>query len=234
MSKSPYHLKVHAELFPEYPQGKMLNNKQRPKMSTILSAVDTSRSKSDNSKFKMNRRENRHPNELRLTRDTFYNYTHPLSFDNILFPLDNSLDKITNNSYPDKITVESFYKIPKTSRFFPPIEEQKSTNMQEILHVFGNNNASKKTIFRTSSDIGNDKSSESNDLHMRKMPEYEVDNDKADFLIEEVTPEVVPMYYNYTVPVNPFTCVVLQPYNADIDAQDKFSKFDIEVSIFKA
>ncbi|XP_013179221.1 PREDICTED: alpha-mannosidase 2-like [Papilio xuthus] len=227
MSKSPYHLKVHAELFPEYPQGKMLNNKQRPKMSTLLSAVDTIRSKSDTS-FKMSRRENRHPNELRLTRDTFYNFTHPLSFDNVLFPLDNSLDKISNNSYSDKITVESFYKIPKTSRFFPPVEEQKPSNMQEILHVFGNESASKKTIFRTSSDIGNDKSSESNDLHIRKMPEYEVDNDKADFLIEEVTPEVIPMYYNYTVPVNPFTCVVLQPYNADIDAQDKFSKFDIE------
>ncbi|XP_068632406.1 alpha-mannosidase 2-like [Battus philenor] len=235
MSSSPYRLKVHAALFPGYAQGKMLHNKQRPKISTILSAVDTLRSISASSKIKMNRRENKHPNELRLARETLYNNSHSLPADNILFPLDNSLDRIFNNSFPDAITVESFYQMPRTSRFFPPVEEQilqrpereENYKVSDIHHIYGNSSVPKKSIFRETSDV-NDKSAEPNDLHIRKLPEYDVDTDKVDFLIEEITPEIVPMYYNYTAPSNPYSCVVLQQYKADIDAQEKFCNFDIE------
>lgn len=239
MSSSPYQIKGHAALFPGYVQGKKLYNNQRPRISTILSAVDTLRSIGSSSKFKLQRRENRQQVEIRSARETFENYTYSLPSDTILFPIDNSLDRALNNSFPDEITVERVYHVPRPSQFFPPVEDQilhKSeleTNYKLFQNQKLNGNASEypQEIFTTNLD-GNEKSIDEVDFNARKLPEHNVNIDKEDFLVEEMTHDrLFSTFYNYSVPTNSNNCVVLQQYEADIDAQMKFSELTIEVCI---
>ncbi|CAK1588317.1 unnamed protein product [Parnassius mnemosyne] len=239
LSSGPYRTKVHEALFSGVSQVKqVLHKKQRPKMSTILSAVDTTRGASGYSKFKMGIRGNLHPNELRLARETL---TKISPSNSVLFPEDNKLDKINNNSYTQELTVNSFYEIPKPSRFFPLVDEQiiqrakvkindkiddKGKPMLKLGNQESHTKNSEKGMFVINTDV-NEKSSDINDLHVQKLQEFDVDSDKVDFLIEEGTPNVFPLY-NYSIPFNRHTCVTLQQYKADIDAQEKFSEFEIE------
>ncbi|CAG4962198.1 unnamed protein product [Parnassius apollo] len=235
LSSGPYRTKVHEALFSGYTQVKqVLNKKQRPKISTLLSAVDTFRGASGYSKFKRGGRGNRHPNELRLARETLTKITPSNS---VLFPEDNRLDKINNSSFTPEITVNSFYEIPKPSRFFPLVDEQimqrsehKIEDKGKPIFTLGNREShtknSVKGVFVANTDI-NEKSLAINDIHVQKLQEYDVDSDKVDYLIEEGTPNIFPLY-NYSIPFKGYTCVTLQQYKADIDAQEQFSEFEIE------
>ncbi|XP_028162979.1 alpha-mannosidase 2-like [Ostrinia furnacalis] len=229
---------------PGYAQVKTLFHKmQRPKMSTILSSVETGRGKSTYSKMKIARNEN--PLELRLARNTFNNITMALlqssTEESILFQPPGA----KNNSFPGEVTVESYYQIPSPSKFFPSVDDRDLQSVEQKINTKDNTIViPARPVEKDNSSIlvkgifiadANEKSPNAvSDLRSSgtsgNMISSEND-EKADFLLEELSGDgSFGSRYSYNVTTNPYTCVIVQGNKADIDAQAQFSSFDIEPS----
>lgn len=241
---SQSHDSTNAVLMPPgYAQVKTLFHKrQRPKISTILSSVETGRSKSTYSRMKIARNEKINPFELRLARNTFNNLTNALQSateESMLFPHHTG----RNNSYPSDAAMETLYQIPTASKFFPTADErdfqsiEQKKNFKEssivIPAVSGtekeNGSLLVKGIFIADKNTNDQFISPGNEVRNTDTTSSENDQ-KVDFLLEEVsTYGAAVSPYNFNITDNPYTCTTVQEIQSDIDASSQFSNFDIEV-----
>lgn len=223
-----------------YTQVKTVFHKmQRPKMSTILSSVETGRGKATYSRTKIARNEIAPPIELRHARNTINNVTlmdfQSTTVQSILFqPFSR------NNSYPEKVSVGTYYQMrePAPSKFFPSGDDRELQSVEQKI------NARDSTIVIPASPVGKENSSvivkgifiadtkgKSKNLitDLRSNVAISAENDeKVDFLLEEVSDSM--SRYSYNVTNNPYTCIVMQETKADIDAPAQFSNLNIEVN----
>ncbi|XP_038216678.1 alpha-mannosidase 2-like [Zerene cesonia] len=208
-------------MFPGYTQVKGgVHKMQRPRVSTILSSVETGRSKATYSKMKLSK--NGHQNELRLARDTFYNTSDLPSKTNVLFPDYTSPYIITNMSNSGEILLEEIGQIPPLNNF--PLTN--TVNMKSDANVLiDNNNSVLQNVYEVQY---TKQSSKKFDINASlAVTEYDIDQDKADFLIEEPS---IQMHLNQTqnIPILTYNCKNLLQQRVDIDAQEKLLEFDIE------
>ncbi|XP_073951361.1 alpha-mannosidase 2-like isoform X2 [Choristoneura fumiferana] len=230
-------LRIHeAHMFPFHAQVKtMFSSRQRPK-SAIIASMETGRGKSY-SRTRIAHTEKLLPIELRLTRNTYQNISMASPIKNEPFFSDKNL---YNVSPPVAAIVENFRKIP-SSNFFPPVDEnvmqnpvprpvtkektiiipdyREHTKRYDTLQVRGliRPNVTKNT---KPEDAEVKYSTESTEID---------DGDKADYLIEEPSGSQPRSFvYSRNISANQLKCTVVKTMNADIDAQMKFSEFDIE------
>lgn len=224
-------------------QTKMFNRVHRPKISTILSNVDTSRGKSMHTKAIRNSL----PNDLRMARNTVSVKDQIVqTFASNEYFLDEKIDNSTVNT---KIVVEAHsLNIPKESKFFPPIEEQElqsieQKNSKEMTVVFpeplepkDNSSAHLTGMFmankNTSEKLHTLFTSQIFPPEVIEADSPEEDSNKADYLLHGNPVDIENLYsYNFNVSINPYVCEILHVVDADIDAQKKYADFDIEVKI---
>ncbi|XP_072930308.1 alpha-mannosidase 2-like [Epargyreus clarus] len=232
----------HAMIFPGYAQVKTVIHKmQRPKISTILSSVETSRSKATYSKMKMTKNNSVSSNELRSTRNVFDNVTHPDVGDpnNVLFPDFDLKNQLINTSYPGNIALETFYHIPATSRFFSNINQDASNKKEKedldnntiIIPVPGDDrNLIVQSIFKPANDLNLKTDNALANILSPKttVSDIDADNEKPDFILEEVADSISPSTYQYNISIYPYICSVIPKSKADFDALKKFTQFDVE------
>lgn len=222
-------------MFPGYTHVKSVIHKmQRPKISTILSSIDTGRSKSMYSRMNMSKHDNTQPYELRIARDAIADVIRQ-SEDNFIFGDSESVSLSDDNDTDVKLS----YAIP-TSRFFTALDEPRQpdaskryensisipeNSIQDVKNnIFVNSVSDKNTTLNEKYDpnLTEDKSQKLN------KSSYDVEIEKADFLIEEAPVIIESSFYNMTEMVS-YICAALHQAKADIDAQEKFSHLDIEV-----
>ncbi|XP_022832907.1 alpha-mannosidase 2-like [Spodoptera litura] len=226
-------------LFPTNEMKTVFHNIQRPKISTMLTSLETSKGKAPYSKTKISNPAT--TNELRLTRNTFtdINVTRepPRERTAVYHNFTNA-----NNI---KLAIKNYYQIPTPSKFFPPIEEhgmhtsteQRGTSSKEntvIIPNFHKTNNDKediqvKGILIPKSKIKTQTESTASAVRrqtMHSIIEIDPENEKADFLIEGLPMDSTLFTYNLTS--DPYTCSVLKIIKTDIDAQEKFSQLNIE------
>lgn len=222
-------------MFPGYTHVKSVIHKmQRPKISTILSSIDTGRSKSMYSRMNMSKHDNTQPYELRIARDAIADVIRQ-SEDNFIFGDSESVSLSDDNDTDVKLS----YAIP-TSRFFTALDEPRQSDaskpyensisipensIQDVKNnIFVNSVSDKNTTLNKKYDpnLTEDKSQKLN------KSSYDVEMEKVDFLIEEAPVVIESSFYNTTETV-PYICAALHQAKADIDAQEKFSHLDIEV-----
>ncbi|CAH2103091.1 unnamed protein product [Euphydryas editha] len=223
-------------MFPGYTQVKSVIHKmQRPKISTIVSSIDTGRSKSMFSRMNISKNDNIRPYELRMARDAIANVIRQ-NEDNFIFGDTESVSLSDVNDTDMKVP----YAIP-TSNFFTSLDESKqhdasphnknSISIPENSVQDTNNNIFVNSIFVSNKNIALNNTYDIN-LNNTQLPKlskssYEVDLEKADFLIEEAPAAIEASFYNTTEMV-PYICTALHEAKADIDAQEKYSHLDIE------
>lgn len=203
---------------------------QRAKVSTILSSLENARGKSAYTKFNTGRKENMFPSELRHARNTF-NLNRTLHTGS--FPdqgVGNEIKNLTDFS------VNTYYEIPSQSKFFPPVEEHNSEQksirdntiiIPEIKEPMPN----QSSLLVQGIYIAN---SETKPIASLKSQSLEVsadtDSDRVDYLIEGKSIGADTNSYHYNATLDMFTCLSIKRSVADLDAQEKFSEFDIEVN----
>lgn len=203
---------------------------QRAKVSTILSSLENARGKSAYTKFNTGRKENMFPSELRHARNTFnLNGTlHTIG----TFPdhgVGHELKNLTD------ISINTYYELPSQSKFFPPVEEHNSEQksirdntiiIPEIKETMPN----QSSLLVQGIYIAN---SELKPIPPMKSQSLEggadVDSDRVDYLIEGKSIDADTNSYHYNATSDMFTCLSIKRSVADLDAQEKFSEFDIEV-----
>lgn len=220
-------------------QTNMIHKKQRQKITTIFSAVDTVRNKSAPSK-KMSR--NGFPNEFRTAR-------------NILLAPNRALQPFTGNDYSAPINMDhkqenniaktNPYPVLRESKFFPPVEDQELQSIEQ-------KNSKENIVFPEEMD-----SKVNNGMHLKSVfmahknsteridnvlqpklypPEIIIadspdgDSNKADYLLHG-NPVDIETMYSFNSSVNPYVCETLTEVDADIDAQNKYFSLNIEVII---
>ncbi|PZC81863.1 hypothetical protein B5X24_HaOG211876 [Helicoverpa armigera] len=230
-----------ALLFPGIAQMKtVFHNMQRPKISTILTSLETNKGKASYSKMKITKPDNM-PNELRLTRNTLTetNVTAqpPKETRELRKPEARNMSSVNNL----KLSIKNYYQIPNPSRFFPPIEEhdiqsveQKTTSKESTVLIpdFRETTKDKEDLQVKGILIPKTKAKEPvEDTVVRRemihsIIEIDPDNEKADFLIEGLPMDSTMFSYNLTT--DPYTCSIIRTTYTDIDAQEKFSTLNIE------
>ncbi|KAM3968386.1 alpha-mannosidase 2 [Aphomia sociella] len=218
-------------IFPGYAEKTVIHKMHRPKVTTILSSLETSRGKSSYSRIKVGKNEN--SNELRLARNTLNKNISTYNPNNTFFPEpDNSNKK--NNSFPEEVAI--YYQIPTHSQYFPTgdqylqnVEKGNNSNENIVIPKFSkvpnvNESFVIKNIFMAHTDP---KTRAGTSTHTQEPSQLDDNNDKADFLIEEYTANNLSKY-SYNVSDNLYTCTVSQETEADIVAQEMFTYFDIE------
>lgn len=214
----------------------VIHKMQRPKMSTILSSVETNRGKSAYNKINSG---TEHVNELRLARNTFSNISvtaSPFMVKDALPPRANNLQ---SNNNPKNIAIDTYYAIPTLSKFFPPVDDQEfqsielKTNSRENTIIFPdvpevreNQTVVVKGIF-----LANKNNSEKLDemqVLKTSLVDKETESDKADYFLQG-TPVDAGVMYSYNSSANPYSCLSIKAAKAEIDAQELFASFDIEV-----
>lgn len=233
----------HAMIFPGYAQVKTVIHKmQRPKISTILSSLETSRSKTTYSTMKMTRNNSVSSNELRSARNVFDNYTNSdLGYPNDgLFPDFNLKDQLINTSYPGNIALETFYHIPATSRFFSNVNQDASSNKEKedvdnntiIIPAADDRRLVVKSIFNSDNDLSSKSDNTLTSISSSKTTasDFDADNEKPDFILEEVADNISPSIYQYNISMYPYICSLILKSKTDIDAIKKFAQFDVEVN----
>lgn len=236
---NPHNVRFNEALnFPVVAQMKtMFHNMQRPKMSTILTSLETSKGKTSYSKMKISKPEI--PSELRLARNTFTDILNVT----VQPPKDHHESYLNKTSLNNiKLAIKNYYQIPTPSRFFPPIEEhdiqsaeqrgnsKENTVVIPDFHETAKDNESLqiKGILIPKSKM---KTEAENSVAYREMIHSIIDIDpedeKADFLIEGLPMDSTMFSYNLTS--DPFTCSVIKETRTDINAQEKFSQLNIEV-----
>lgn len=233
-----------ALLFPNVAQMKtVFHNIQRPKISTILTSLETSKGKASYSKTKISNPST--SNELRLTRNTFTDINVTTE------PPKERTEVYSNftNARNVKLAIKNYYQIPTPSRFFPPVEdhdmhastEQRGTSSKEntvIIPKFHEKKNEKEEIqvkgilIPNSNKIKTQTESTASSAvrrqTMHSIIDIDPENEKADFLIEGLPMDSTLFTYNLTS--DPYSCSILKTTNTDIDAQEKFSQLNIEVS----
>lgn len=228
------------QIFPGYIQTNTVIHKfQRPKMSTIISSLETGRHKSAMAKLKVNKHEIFFPNDLRLTRNTLSNLSMALEPNpGVVSFTDNNLQESTStNSYPN----DDLLGLPGHSKFFPPLDEQGLNKVEqrpngkeniiiipESQDLANDSNLLVKGIFMPDLDLGLKPT-----RNLQGESRLEIESDKLDFLIQEnpVFVEFSKFSGDPKTLINPKTCTVLQEATADIDAEEKFAEFNIEVKL---
>lgn len=216
-------------MFPGYVASKTVVHKmQRPKMSTILSSLDIGKSKNTYSKMKIRRNDNVISNELRLARNINKSIPEPSLSNRYLFSENQS-----------RLSMENYYKIPTQSIFFPSIDDRELQSVELktigkdtitfpesiIDSTYENDTSLIKSIFIA-------KSKFKTDTFETSTSSINTENEKLDFLLEGLPVTPNSMYrYNYTS--NPYTCISVNKIKSDIDVDEKFSEFDIEVCTSK-
>lgn len=236
----PHHMQTGAEnMFPGYYQTKTVIHKlQRPKMSTIISSVETGRGKSSMAKMSVNKYANYFPNDLRLARNTLANLSLALEPGVVSFTDNNLQESASTNNYRNDDPLGP-REVPAHSKFFPPLDEQglnnvehKSNGKESVIVIpesqdeANDTNLLVKSIFMANVDLG---VKPIRNLQGESSPDIE--SEKLDFLIQEkpVFVELSQFSYSPDTFTNPSSCVVLQEASADIDAEEKFTEFNIEV-----
>ncbi|XP_026759147.2 alpha-mannosidase 2-like [Galleria mellonella] len=217
-------------LYPGYAEKTVIHKMQRPKVSTILSSVETNRGKSSYSRIKVGRKENLLPSELRMARNTSNKNISTFYSSNAFLSALNS-NKSNNNALPEDIAI--YYQIPTQSQYFLTSgdhhlqnTEHKGNSKENTIVIpelpqtrKENESVIIKRIFKTPTD------DEVNTEHYENSNQQDID--KTDFLIEELILDTKSKY-SYNISENAHTCTILQETKANIDAQDKFLNFDIE------
>ncbi|KOB73473.1 Alpha-mannosidase [Operophtera brumata] len=214
----------------------VVHRMQRPKMSTILSSVETSRGKSSYDKT------NPRFNELRLARNTFSNISvsplHPF-----VIKLSNVVPR-TNRSQSDgrsnnNISIDTHYALPTMSKFFPPLDEQElqsieqKTNSRENTIIFPEapDEKENKTIVIKGIFLANKSYSERSGKEKEPkstLVDMETDSVAVDYFLQRTPIDVGSKYINNSS-VHQYNCLTIKEAKTDIDAQAMFSKMDIEV-----
>lgn len=234
-------------VYPGFTQMKSIIHKmQRPKMSTILASLDTGRSKSTYSGMNIAKKSGIHPFELRLTRNTFSNTSNlPRNKDgHLIFPDLNTLEHFNYNNSNPVDTYENHIGSVPTSNFFPLVQNNPSrtTAPEASVSVFPLVTSSTTDVTEDSgllikSIYNSSTNKTANDFEVPKQKytivDFDPQEEKADFLIEERPIETLVSSHNYNTSMStaPFICTHNYEAKADIDAQEKFSEFNIEVNI---
>lgn len=229
-----------AIMLPGFAQiNEVIHKMNRPKMSTILSSVETSRGKSALNKMKSSH--DHHVNELRLARNTFSNInvtpSHSVSINDPAVHASN----LQPNNHKNNIAIGAYYAMPTPSKFFPPLDEQdlqsieQKTNSRENTIIFPevpetteNETAIVKGIFLAN----RNHSKEFDEVQVPKTAhvDIEADSDKADYFLQGTPIDAGDMYSYNSSTHHPFNCISIKEAKADINAQELFASFDIEVS----
>lgn len=209
---------------------------RRPKVSTILSSLENARGKSAYTKYNSGRKENMFSNELRHARNTFnLNSTaRGLSFDGTHYPKQ-AVENEVKNLAAD-VTLNKYHEISSQSKFFPPIEEHSSEPksnadntiiIPELKEQMPNNSS----LLVQGIYIANSKANPVLPVKSRPLDVTpDIDSDRVDYLIEGKPIDSDSSRYQYNTSLQMFTCLSIKRSVADIDAQEKFSEFDIEVN----
>lgn len=215
--------------------------RQRPKITTIIASVDKSRSKSGyHHKVMKNEIDITTQNELRLSSNVLKNITAAIQA-NLLgrqhripgYPF-------ANYSYTSNHGIENPYETSTRSSFFPSLDEQ---NMQNLEAKLSHPKDNAIIIIPDHPKISKDNSSSVikgiyiSDARSSEKPsltpsyprdEFDLDNDKVDYFLKEITSNVAPVV-NSVLSTNDYSCTSVRQAKTDIDAQEKFAQFDIEV-----
>lgn len=221
--------------FPGITQAKtvFLHNLQRHKLST----TSTSK-KNNNIVTHQHLNKPNMANELEMNIINTSNHTYR--------PTMQSPTELPQNISNVKLAIKNYYQIPAPSRFFPPIEEHDAQNVAQSFEQRGNSKENTvvipsfqdalkekeslqvKGIIVPKSKLKTDNETTIvNRDTMHSIIDIDPDNDKADFLIEGLPMDSTMFSYNLTS--DPYTCSVIHSASADIDAQERFSQFNIEV-----
>lgn len=213
------------EFYPGLSQvNSVVHKMQRPKISTILSSIDTGKSRTLVSRMSIAKTENVQPFELRAARgaaaDVLRSSDHNFLFDDYnqhdlgnVSNIDNDVDKTVNSL--------------KTSNFFYSINTLKTNHTSDNDDIIlipsdiqphaQSVNLTKNITSNTDSILNINKVAEERLLNLIK-PALDVDKDKAECVtqVQIVTEK---------------TCHVLKEAAADIETEKTFSGFDIEVNV---
>lgn len=204
---------------------------QRAKVSTILSSLENGRGKSAYTKYNSGRKENMFPKDLRHARNTLnLNGTTRIGG----FPahsFENEMKNLTD------ISVNTYYEAPSQSKFFPPVEEDSNKKpikentiiIPEIKEQMPNQSSLLVQGIYIAKPV-------TKNIPPRKSQSWEVsadtDSDRVDYLIEAKSIDADINSYHYNATLDMFSCLSVKKSTADLDAQEKFSEFDIEVILF--
>lgn len=201
---------------------------RRSKASTILSFLDTGGVKSGHYNVKYSTSEPRSP------RNTFHVHVpHKSSDEETTSPQVPYLSQNhTNSAY------SIHYPIPTLSKFFPSHEDPELQNLEqktdskentiifpELPEEKANETVHVKSVYL----VNNNNSQEILRLPVPKNHLSEDESDKADYYLQ-VTPVDAKSVYSYNMTALPYHCVAIKEVKTDIDAQQLFETFDIEVS----
>lgn len=223
--------KMSQEFYPGYTQvNSVIHKMQRPKISTILSSIDTGKSRTLISRMNIAKNENIHPYELRMARDAITNVIQN-NEDNFIFS-ENLQDtrNITNSNDLKQ------FNIP-TSKFFflTNLSKENDTSAKDDailipgdlkLEFDSSDVLAKKNVSSTDS-IVNINNIEDFPLINITGKEFDIVQDKADYIAH--VPPATDTSHCLNNSKLPNYCSVLNEVAADIDSQKKFEQFDIEV-----
>lgn len=205
----------------------LYTNQQRPK----LSALKSGRSKPTFSKVKVMKTDS--VNDM-FTRNSMSdgNVTNPPSTSEVV---DQNLRY--PNVIPNNMTIKNFYQIPIHSKFFPPLDERSSFEQgsskenSENSIKFDSPETVKENVTLLVKGVVTAKSKRTKEPKEMNMTHSIIDidstNEKLDFFIEGYPMDSQKFTYNLTV--DPFICAVIREVKSDIDAQNYFANFNIEV-----
>ncbi|XP_052746676.1 uncharacterized protein LOC128198038 [Bicyclus anynana] len=214
--------KQHVVVYPGFAQIKsIVHRMQRPKMSTILTSADTGKNKTMFSRMNIARNEILHPFDLRMAK---YAITNAKQGNEVNHDPDvsaqgtmQSLSELMLNSY----------NIP-SSIFFPTIEEKSSHSIEKeaFIKSTAGLNSNKTAI----NDIGTLQSFSSK-RENTAVEEVEAYGNELNFTAPQYhEPDIRTVVLNDNRSLNsPLNCREFKEAKTDIDAQEVFSEFDIEV-----
>lgn len=220
-------------LFPGVAQRKgTYHNLHRPRIATTMSSIDLFRGSAGYSKKKFMKTD---PLADRLTRNTLTDKVNTQKNEQTI--------QYSRGTYIDEnnVTVKNFYQIPTPSRFFPPVDDrdgsfEKNNNTLNTVVIPDIDQAANdnKTIHVTGILIPKariqsqpDNVEELKTVYAGHSKLDDMENEKTDYLVEGISAGSNELGYNVTV--DPYTCVMVKTAKTDIDAQERFCQFNIEV-----
>lgn len=209
----------------------VLHKMYRPKMSTILTSTDVGRSKAMFSRTHSNKNDAVAQYDLRSAKFTLIDSLHLK--DNS--PLAEAITLGVNTSRLPEIVPKS-YNVP-TSKFFPPIEEKvpQSIEQESILKDMLYKALTNNSLFVQGmpSRIETRQEVEANAVEQNLTASMQDTDDKpTDFFENKALIKLT--VSNNKKPLNaPISCTEFNEAKADIDAQEKFAEFDVEVRMIE-
>lgn len=212
-------------ILPGYSQmRKVFHKMPKSKIPTLLAKVDTTKIKAAYSNRKVSSEGIPHFNDLRLARNTMMNSSINFknSINSIFFP------DITNDSNSDLITIDNYYEIPDQIKDLPRINQNniQSTEYRTIKKdddtiKFVNKCLNENITFIKQTTVSTTDTEKKLDIESYRITD--------DYTLDRVSPEIQP-FYKYKL-TNSLACTAVKEIEADINTQEKFAKFNIEVFI---